>query len=157
MPTTRGIATCALLCPIVALAPGLAAPATIYKSTDEKGRVIYSDEPRPGAVKIEIPTEPAGIVPIPPGAAQVKPPPPAEEMPPYRSLTIVAPADDAVLEYSGGWVNVFVSVDPALKVDRGHLVRLRLDGRLLRAYAHGDAMLTLAACEPAGMPPRSTR
>jgi len=121
----------AVLCAIVALGPGLAVAATIYKSTDEQGKVIYSDEPRPGAVKIEIPTEPAGIVPVPSGEAKAKPPAPAQELPPYRSLTIVAPADDAVVEYGGGWVNVFVSVEPALKVDRGHLVRLRLDGRLL--------------------------
>jgi hypothetical protein len=129
-----------VLCAIVALGPGLAAAATIYKSTDEKGKVIYSDEPRPGAVKIEIPTEPAGIVPVPSGDAQAKPPPPAQEMPAYRSLTIVSPADDAVVEYSGGWVNVFVSVEPALGVDRGHLVRLRLDGRLLHTGTAGTTI-----------------
>ena len=46
-------ASCAALA--LAIARGLAAPASaaLYKWTDANGRVVYSDQPPPGNVKIE--------------------------------------------------------------------------------------------------------
>jgi hypothetical protein len=120
----------AILSALVLAAPIAAHAAKIYKWTDPQGKVIYSDTPRPGAVEMEVPTEPAGIVPVPPrDAAQPRQPvaPPAA----YQGLTVVSPADQQVLENTGGLVNVSLAVAPALQVAEGHAIRLRLDGRTL--------------------------
>ena len=60
----------ALLLPCFAVLP---AQAQVYKSVDEKGRVIYSDKPSEGAKKIELPpmtTVPAPKPPEKPAAAE---------------------------------------------------------------------------------------
>jgi len=127
---------CALLCLILLLGPSIASAVTLYKFTDNEGNVIYSDEPRPGAVEIEVPTEPAGIGPIGPIAPRELPETPApttEEIFRYRSIAIVAPADDAILDEPTGLVNVALRVEPVLRVDKGHAFRVRLDDQVVEA------------------------
>ncbi|HEY7757778.1 MAG TPA: DUF4124 domain-containing protein [Burkholderiales bacterium] len=120
----------AILGALLLLGLSAAQAAKIYKWTDPQGKVIYSDRPRPGAVEIEVPTEPAGIVPVPPRDA-AQPGQPASRPAAYRTLKVVSPADQQVLENIGGLVNVSLSVDPSLQVAEGHAIRLRLDGRTL--------------------------
>jgi hypothetical protein len=129
------------LCMILLAGSGCAIAAKLYKWTDEQGNVVYSDTPRPGAVEIEVHTEPAGIVPVPPGATPAEPPAPAAGG--YDSLIIAAPADQAVLEDPEGRVGVSLALAPALQTDAGHAIQLRLDGRALETrYAASEIVLT---------------
>ncbi len=126
----------AILGALLLTAPVAVHAAKIYKWTDPQGNVIYSDTPRPGAVEIEVPTAPAGIVPVPP-RDRAQPSQPAARPAAYEALTVVAPADQQVLENIGGLVNVSLSVAPSLQVAEGHALRLRLDGRTLDARYPG--------------------
>ena len=95
MPIEPFMRAVALLCGVILLAAGHAFAAKIYKWTDEKGNVIYSDKPRPGAVEMEVPTEPAGIVPVPAERMPATKPPPGEAVARYGSLIIAAPGTRA--------------------------------------------------------------
>jgi hypothetical protein len=131
---------CALLS-AVALAlddDGAAHAAKIYKWTDAQGNVIYSDTPRPGAIEMDIPTEPAGIVPVPPQEPTKPGEGTAQPAAGYDALTVRSPAEGQVLENPGGWVNVSLAVTPALRTAEGHAIRLRLDGQTLAARYPGS-------------------
>jgi len=132
----------ALLLLNLLIAPGAALGVKIYKSTDAEGNVIYSDSPRPGAVEIEVPTEPAGIVPVPPGQL----PPKSASATEYGSLIIVSPANNAVLSDPEGNVSVSLVLEPALKTGRGDSIRLRLDGRQL-STSYTDSEISIPNVE----------
>ena len=77
----------------------LACAATVYKWTDDQGKVMYSDTPRRGAIEMDVPTEPAGIIPVPPEKMPAPRHPAAEEsVESYGTLTIVSPTNDQVLD-----------------------------------------------------------
>jgi hypothetical protein len=126
------------------LAASIAAHAAkIYKWTDAQGNVIYSDTPLPGAIEMDIPTEPAGIVPVPPQDRTAPKEPAAQPAAAYDALTVVSPADRQILENTGGWVNVSLTIAPALRAADGHAIRLRLDGRTLDArYPGGEIAIS---------------
>jgi hypothetical protein len=131
----------ALLTALLLLAPAAASAAKIYKWTDAQGNVIYSDTPRPGAVELDVATDPAGIVPV-PAQAPAKPGATPAEADAYRILRVVAPADQDLLENTGGWVGVSLVVEPALLGAKGHAIRLRLDGQTLDTrYPGGEIAL----------------
>jgi hypothetical protein len=140
-PGTFGLHVYALLCVMLLIGSSCCYAAKLYKWTDEQGNVVYSDTPRPGAVEIEVHTEPAGIVPVPPGATPAEPAAPAAGG--YDSLIIAAPADQAVLEDPEGRVGVSLVLAPALQTDAGHAIQLRLDGRALETrFAASEIVLT---------------
>jgi len=120
----------AILSALLLAMPIAAHAAKIYKWTDPQGNVIYSDTPLPGAVEMEVPTGPAGIVPVPP-RDPAQPRQPVAQPAAYQALKVVSPADQQVLENTGGLVNVSLAVAPSLQVAEGHAIRLRLDGRTL--------------------------
>jgi hypothetical protein len=140
IPVGLTVKAAAFLCAIMLGAAGHALAAKVYKWTDERGNVIYSDTPRPGAVELDVPTEPAGIVPVPPEKMPVpKPPAAGEAVASYGSLIIAAPSNDQVVEDRGSGVSVSLALEPALQVDKGHAIRLRLDGQALAArYTAGE-------------------
>jgi hypothetical protein len=119
----------ALLCSLLLLAPIGGQAAKVYKWTDAQGNVIYSDSPRPGAEEIEVPTEPAGIVPVAPG----KMPPAGQAVPRegYGALIVASPSNEQVIEDPGGAVPVSLAVEPPLRTRDGDAVRLNLDGQPL--------------------------
>jgi len=120
----------AVLSALLLVVPIAAHAAKIYKWTDPQGNVIYSDTPRPGAVEMDVPTAPAGIEPVPPQDL-AQPQRPAAQPAAYQALTVVAPADQQIIENTGGWVNVSLVAEPALRAAEGHAIRLRLDGQAL--------------------------
>jgi hypothetical protein len=131
----------ALLCVTLLLSPAVASGAKVYKWTDDDGHVLYSDQPRPGAQEIEVPTENAGIEPIPAEQRPAKPPA-LDAISGYGSLIIVAPANNQALDDPEGRVNVSLVVEPALREDQGHALGLRLDGRALETrYAGTDIVI----------------
>src|SRR5512134_563600 len=98
MPTMRAAAT---LVALLLAAPLAAYAAKIYKWTDPQGNVIYSDTPRPGAIEMEVPTEPAGIVPVPP-QDRAEPGKRAAQPAAYDKLNLLAPTDGQIIQSPGG-------------------------------------------------------
>jgi len=61
--------------------------------------VNYSDTPHRGAIEMDVPTDPAGIIPVPPEKMRAPRQPAAEEsVESYGMLTIVSPTNDQVLD-----------------------------------------------------------
>jgi len=133
----------AILGAVLLIGPIAVHAAKIYKWTDAQGNVIYSDTPRPGAIEMEIPTEPAGIVPVPPEDLAQPQQPVAQPAAAYEVLSVLSPADQQILENTGGWVNVSLAVAPALRAADGHTIRLRLDGHTLDTrYPGGEIAIS---------------
>lgn len=116
----------------------LATPAfagAIYKWVDEKGVTHYSDQPVPGATRMELSTgsnrwdSRASSVPA-SSPASSEPETPAG--PPYRLLEITKPRQGDNVINTGGKVQVQISTDPM--VQRGHTLRLVLDGQVVGDY-----------------------
>jgi hypothetical protein len=129
----------ALLCALLILAPAWGQAAKVYKWTDDQGNVIYSDTPRPGAEEIEVPTEPAGIVPVPPERMA-----PAKEAAPqdgYGALIVASPSNDQIIDDPGGRVAVSLAVEPPLRTRDGDAVRLILDGQTLETRYSGSEIV----------------
>jgi hypothetical protein len=100
--------------------------ATTYRWVDASGVVHYSDQPQPGAEKIDLPTAqtyrapPSPAVPVNAPAAA----PPAA----YRSCRIAQPASEQTL-FEQEAVTVSVALDPGRRV--GDQVSLTFDGMTL--------------------------
>ncbi len=115
---------------IAALAAGTAL-AQAYKWVDENGVVHYSDTPREGAERIQLPSD--GRRPQRP--AYAPPPEPAQaadeqaaapEAFKYESIEVVAPAPEETLWNIEGILNVALRVSPALRPE--DQVRVYFDG-----------------------------
>jgi hypothetical protein len=116
----------------------LAAPAfagqTVWKWVDEKGITHYSDQPIPGAQRVEISTgttrEPATDAPSSSPTSNPTSLQPAVSS--YRDFEIWKPGDQDTIANSGGAVDVRLRYEPNLQ--RGHSVFLYLDGRLVQDF-----------------------
>jgi len=106
--------------------------AQAYKWVDDDGVVHYSDRPREGAVRIELPQSSTRRAPTPAPARTVSRQSTAaatEEAPKafkYESLEISTPAAEETLWNIETILNVSLSVDPALQT--GHRIRVYFDG-----------------------------
>lgn len=123
-----------LLCCLALTLPALSV-AGVYKSVQPDGSVIFTDEPRKGATKIEVPktqtyTAPAkpGNEKGTPGAKSAKPPLPNTESI-YAELAILAPGRDSTVRQDAGDIEVQVGFSPELDSKNGHMLALDLDGR----------------------------
>lgn len=110
----------------------LAAPAfagqTVWKWVDEKGVTHYSDQPVPGAERIEIAT--GSRADARPSYTNIPSPsrtnaPAASEN--YASLEILKPSNQETLVNTGGLVDVRVRYEPELQA--GHTLVVTMDGR----------------------------
>lgn len=114
-----------MLLPLLLLAAS--AQADVYKSINEKGEVIYSDQPAPNAQRMKLPELPTYTAPTIPSLSSTPPPPkPAES--PYRSVKIVAPENNATIRDNQGVVRVQVAIDPQLMTTQGHKIQFYLNG-----------------------------
>ncbi len=106
--------------------------AEIYRSVDEDGNVIYSDQELPNGELIPTPTDNAVTMPRPETSAPVEE---EEEKPTgnYHSFSITSPEHNAVIRNNAGNITVTLSIDPPLKVGSGDYIRLYLDGEELRS------------------------
>jgi len=107
----------------------LAAQAQIYKTTDEKGNVIYTDRPPAdggASEKVELGT--LNTAPPPPAAASPSPraAPKRDEAVSY-SVTIVAPENETSLPMGPGDFSVKAVLKPPLA--ESDLVQLYMDGK----------------------------
>jgi hypothetical protein len=118
--------TIAVLLMLSAFAAGA---VELYKWVDKDG-VHYSDQPAPGAEKIEVQGVPKlGTTPV----TEAVPTPAAagDEFAGYEEFAVAEPANNSIVrDNSGaGEVAVTVSLTPALRVDLGHTVRVSIAGQ----------------------------
>lgn len=107
-----------------------AAPAETWRWVDENGVVNFSDQPRPGAERVELgevstfsPPEWASPEPA-SDAAPADAPPEGTDW--YQRLEILSPANDETLWNIEGNLDVALAVEPRIR--RGDRLRLYLDG-----------------------------
>lgn len=128
----------ALLILLAFAAQGVAStawPSTVWKWVDETGLTHYSDQPVPGATKIEVST--GNVVQSQPSygtpSAGATAPNAATPGDVYRTFEIWRPENDQVFVNTAGVVNVEIRVEP--QVQGGHTLNLYLDGRLVEGYS----------------------
>ncbi len=130
------------LCVIWSIAT-IAGAQEVYRAGDRATGIEFSDTPRPGAAKIQVP--PSTVVPFTTPtsstAEPAAPPSPAVTLA-YQNLRIVEPAAAATLRDNGGNVVVKIVSVPDLQTERGHRVRLEIDGTL-RPEAANEPTVTL--------------
>jgi hypothetical protein len=97
----------------------------VWKWVDEKGVTHFSDQPVPGATKMELNSAPR---PSAEPAPSYTPPPQATRPvgPPYARFVVESPQQDESIINTGGKVSVRLSTTPALSA--GHNVTIYLDG-----------------------------
>ena len=103
----------------------------VWKWVDEKGVTHFSDQPVPGATKMELNSAPA---PSPAATPAYTPPPTTTRStgPAYSRLAIESPSQDESVVNSGGKVTVRLALTPALAQD--HVVALYLDGARVQDF-----------------------
>jgi len=116
------VASCLLVCG--------GASAAVYKTVDEHGNVVYTDDPAGNGEPVKLP--PLSTVPPPPARVpQVSPS--AEDAGAqaagYEQLTVVKPVSDETLRDNTGDVKVQVSIKPQLDKVAGDRVQYFLDGQ----------------------------
>jgi hypothetical protein len=112
---------------------GTASSAEVWKWVDAKGVTHYSDQPVPGAIKIEVR---AGNI---SQARSAEPSPPSDESAAdsqaaqgYATFQIIRPTSEQSIINTGGQVDVAISVVPQLKAT--HRLNLYLDGRMVTGF-----------------------
>jgi hypothetical protein len=127
----------ALLLLVLLAAPALAGQ-TVWKWVDEKGVTHYSDQPIPGAQRVEITTTKAGTVTAgqPLSSDDITRP----QFPGYR-LAVVRPANDETIVNTAGTVDVRLSIEPSLQP--GHALYLYLDGKIVPDFPGNALQYTL--------------
>ena len=123
----------ALLLLLALAAPVLsstASAADVWKWVDEKGITHYSDQPVPGASKMEV--RAGNIAETPAPAAESSEPDAAAAAPVNYRIEIVQPENGQSVINTGGQVNVVISVSPSIQTL--HAVGLYLDGKLVTGF-----------------------
>jgi hypothetical protein len=114
----------------------LAAPAfagqTVWKWVDDKGVTHYSDQPIPGAQRVEISggSRADSVNASPSTSTSSRSPAPAVTS--YQNFEIWKPGDQETIANSGGVVDVRLRYEPQLQP--GHSLYLYLDGRLVQDF-----------------------
>lgn len=138
---------------IVALALGLsvtlaAQAQSIYRTTDEQGNVIFTDDPQRGE-KVEL--SPLTVVPGTNGSAgrqgaeggrveETGAASPGQPFMPYDSFRIVSPDDGQTFPVGfAGDIPVELEIEPELRED--HRVRLLMDGQVSQSAMHTDSFM----------------
>jgi hypothetical protein len=111
----------------------------VYVTRDKNG-TVFSDKPQAGSKELKlapltvVPAQP--VPPILPGETNKAQSPsnipnakPTEVVSPYRSLTVIAPADGVSVAGDVSYLNVRLAVDPPLLWAEGHSFIVRINGR----------------------------
>lgn len=124
---------------------GTASSAEVWKWVDAKGITHYSDQPVPGAVRIEVR---AGNISearsaAPPSNAADSDSPSQSEQGAYTTFQIVRPTNDQNIINTGGQVDVEIRIAPPLVA--AHRLNLYLDGRLVTGFPRNTVVYALTA------------
>ena len=111
--------------------------AAVYKSINEKGEVVYSDQPTPNAKRMKLPELPTYTPPPLPSFSAGSPESKPVAASPYKSVRIAVPENDATIRDNQGVVRVEVALDPPLMTQQGHKIQFYLNGE-----PHGMAVGT---------------
>ena len=124
---------------------GLATAAEVYRWVDETGQVHFSDRPQEGAERVEL-AEPTTIAPpaARPARRSARREDEQEQQQPfqYETLAITKPAQEEVFWNIEGQLDVSLQVQPRLQ--RGHELRLFLDGQPVRSLRPGVTQARLS-------------
>ena len=104
--------------------------ADVYRTVDEYGNIMFTDNPDGKAEKIEVETT-STYSPVAIPQEQIEPELEQQEefpVPNYR-VTIVSPAQNESFWSNDGTVNVSVDVQPELSAERGDMLIFKLDGQ----------------------------
>lgn len=111
--------------------------AEVYRSVDENGNTVFSDQPTADAEQIQLPevtTYSPVIVPVEDSSENADGEgenSEDEDIPaaPNYQLQIASPQDDEAIRANDGNLTVNVQIRPALSQKRGDMIQLRMDGR----------------------------
>ncbi|MGD2084238.1 MAG: DUF4124 domain-containing protein [Chromatiales bacterium] len=110
------------------------AATEVYKRVGPDGTVIFSDEPGPGASRVEVqPPATIELPDLPPPDTVEKQVP--EQAPAYSRLAFVSPTPDEAVRANDGIVEVQLALDPALRTEAGHRIEVALDNEVVRENA----------------------
>jgi hypothetical protein len=126
-----------LLCGMLCISTGVVA-VTVYKWIDAQGITHYSDQPHPGAERIEVQSSQTYSAPAP--VAQATSDPSSSAAPAYSLCEIARPMNEEVF-LNPESVTARVRVQPDLRT--GHRVVLALDGKRLEQNSN-DGTFTIA-------------
>lgn len=103
--------------------------AAVYKWIDpDTGNVVYSDRPRTGAEKLELPQ--IQTYHAPPAVNEgLSAPTPAEKTASYSDFAIVSPHDKETIRNTAGVVDMTLAVKPKLDVAAGDRISVVLDDK----------------------------
>ena len=112
--------------PVLLMLLAASVQADVYRSVNENGEIIYSDQPTPDAQRINLPELPTYKAPPVPGFSST--PETAPIVSPYKSVKITAPENDATIRDNQGVVRVQVVLAPPLITRQGHKIQFSLNG-----------------------------
>jgi hypothetical protein len=112
--------------PVLLILLAASVQADVYKSVNENGEIIYSDQPTPNSQRIKLPELPTYKAPPVPGFSSTPETVPVAN--PYKSVKIIAPENDATIRDNQGIVSVQVVLDPPLMTTQGHKIQFYLNG-----------------------------
>jgi len=120
-----------------------ASAAEVWKWVDAKGVTHYSDQPIPGAIKIEVRagnvSESRAAQPL--SNESVSDSDSQDEAGAYRNFQIVQPTNDQNIINTGGEVTVEIRIAPQLQAT--HTLNLYLDGKLVTGFPRNTAVYAL--------------
>ncbi|MCO6441991.1 MAG: DUF4124 domain-containing protein [Nitrococcus mobilis] len=129
---------------VLFLLAALPAVAVVYKWTDEKGGVHFSDKPHPGAKRLDLEQPP--VISLPPvEEAPSAAPRASPETKGYAQFGIVQPHAEATVRNNPGTVVVRFRIEPELRA--GDRIRVLLDGQPVDTAALSGAMVELHEVE----------
>ena len=120
-----------LLISILMVLGSAATAETVYRTVDENGNTIYSDQPSPDAEEIHV--EDAQSINLPSAGPFVYTPLKKEQGGPYTAITITSPENDAAIRDNTGNIRISVSVEPGLNPGRGDQIAIYMDGKQVAA------------------------
>lgn len=105
------------------------ATAAIYRSVDDQGNTVFSDQPEPGSQPLKLPPVPTYSAPKLPPITPAQTSTEKDDKSAYTTFTVLAPGKDQAFWDNAGNVSVRLSIQPELKTGRGHRVQFYLDGK----------------------------
>jgi hypothetical protein len=114
--------------PVLLILLAASVQADVYKSVNENGEIIYSDQPTPNSQRIKLPELPTYKAPPVPAYSSTQKTVPTAVVNPYKSVKIIEPENDATIRDNQGIVRVQVALDPPLMTKEGHKIQFYLNG-----------------------------
>ena len=119
------------LCLCLFAAVANVAALEVYRSTEAGAGTEYSDTPRAGSKRLEVPAPTSlpstPVLRAPTSTAPIADSPPRHALP-YTQFVLVSPRDAETIHNGGGEISVTVASEPALQAALGHRLQIVIDG-----------------------------